>query len=401
MILVRAIKISSLSAYLFKNLIVLFFGLDFLVKLLLVNDSSQLIFFRYLVVPKMIILTLAFFSFKGKMTQLSYTKEVLLVVLFCIGQVIIFSNLDKDNILFNGHYLINTIAGLLFFKVYDTFADKNFVNHHMTQFLVLILIGVATILLGAIFEVRLFRTYFFHASGLRYGYNGIQLYHPESGYLYFIALCLIYFKWAVSKQKHYLYFLIACLLAIFFVGTKKMFFLGLLFLGFILLQNISVAKTLKRTTLFYFIASAIISIYMLSKQVISRQLSLFEGIYQTEGFWTAFLSNRNNLLAEKFLPYISTNWTYLNYITGGPAFSTHRVEMELFDLFLFFGAAGIVIYTKFILKLLNNKNVLITFMSLSLVFAAALSGNLFASLNVMVLWSVAVKFIKTNSTSKQ
>ena len=400
MILVRAIKISYFSAYLFRNLIVLFFGLDFLVKLLLVNDSSQLIFFRYLVVPKMIILTLAFFHSKARFPN-CHTKEILLVVLFCIGQVIIFNHLNKDNILFNGHYLINTIAGLLFFKVYDNFADKNLVNHHITQFLVFILIGAATILLGAIFEVRLFRTYFFHASGVRYGYNGIQLYHPESGYLYFIALCLIYFKWAVSRQKNYLYFLIACLLAIFFVGTKKMFFLGLIFLGFILLQNISVAKTLKRTTLFYLLTSAIISVYMLSKHVISRQFSLFEGIYQTKGFWTAFLSNRNNLLAEKFLPYISSNWTYLNYITGGPAFSTNRVEMELFDLFLFFGAAGIVIYTKFILKLLKNNNVLITFMSVSLVFAAALSGNLFASLNVMVLWSIAVKFIKTNSTPKQ
>ena len=83
----------------------------------------------------------------------------------------------------------------------------------------------------------------------------------------------------------------------------------------------------------------------------------------------------------------------LNAIFGWPFFNDHRTEMELFDLILFFGLLGVACYVIFFIKFLKGKNSLTYFMVISLIIGAILSGNLLASVNVMVLLFLTVKYL--------
>ena len=63
---------------------------------------------------------------------------------------------------------------------------------------------------------------------------------------------------------------------------------------------------------------------------------LFTGIIQEDGWLSAVLSYRNELLMEDTLPYIQENWRTLHYFIGGLSQPLVRPQLELIDLFLYF-----------------------------------------------------------------
>jgi hypothetical protein len=107
-------------------------------------------------------------------------------------------------------------------------------------------------------------------------------------------------------------------------------------------------------------------------------------VLEKKGMLTMLFSYRNLLFTDCFIPYITENWTLLNFIFGGAEFNLYRTELELIDLFWFFGVFGSAIY----LYLLNNyfldiKNLIKIKPVMFIFFISLLAGSFLSSVPVM------------------
>lgn len=80
-------------------------------------------------------------------------------------------------------------------------------------------------------------------------------------------------------------------------------------------------------------------------------------IYQNNGFITAFMSFRNNLLIDYMESVVKSNWTPFNFIFGGGIFHEIRPEMDFIDSYLFFGIFGPLVYIFIFRKYLFNYKI--------------------------------------------
>ncbi|MEM5539413.1 MULTISPECIES: hypothetical protein [unclassified Olleya] len=248
-----------------------------------------------------------------------------------------------------------------------------------------------TILIGYFLNLNVFKSYFF--GGNRFGFQGLLLYHSEAGYLYFIAICVAYYLYLKKKDMVMASVLVLLVVCSFLIGTKKASLLTLIFLLYFFIDNI---KLLKQKITYYFLAGSLLMIFLFRhviQDVFAKQFSLFNRVYLEEGFFTSFTSYRNVLLQNYFIPYIEENWGVLNYIFGGPKFANSRVELELFDLILFFGLTGVVAYVLFFKNLCTSSAKYSNFIIFSLIFASLFSGNLLTSVNTIVIMFISVLFI--------
>ena len=256
----------------------------------------------------------------------------------------------------------------------------------LTRFTWFLLISSLFVLIGLVFNIDLFKSYF-RSSGSRFGYSGFLLYHHEIGYIYFILLNILYYKFKKHRNYVNIILLLFIMIASLFTGTKKTLFLMLFFYLYIIVDNI---KNIKR--LLTIIFSAILGMVLFS-DLLKKYFLFFYSIYENEGALSSFLSYRNLLLTENLYPYIYNNNSFFNVLFGWPEFRNHRSEMEFFDLFLFFGISGIVCYVIFFKKILRGKNRQTYFMVFSLLMAALFSGNLFISVNVIFLMYITIVYI--------
>lgn len=386
----------KIANFLLKNLLILFFSIDFFVKLL-IHIPNYTIAYKYVIVPKLLILLFVSFFFYDKNRKLNtnFYITIALSIAYLISQVSLFNYLTIKNILFNGHYFLNSIVPILFISLVQQ--HKEHLTYYVKTYLYFIAINSFFIIVGYIFDINLFKTYYW--AGNRFGFQGLLLYHSEVGYLYFMALFLGYYFYKINKSVLSTLILLLTLSGVFLIGTKKAFFLALIFVLYFFIDNF---KLLKQKKIYYIIAPIFLSIFVIRRALIdvfSKQFELFAKIYKEDGFWSSFMSYRNVLLQKNFLPCIQEKWNLTNFVFGGPIFSNYRVELELFDLFLFFGLIGFISYIVFFKNILKQSNFHEYFITIGLFLASFFSGNLLSSLNVMILWILIIIFFK-NETSK-
>ena len=383
--------------FLLRFIILLFFLYDFIIKILVSYNINFMPFYRYIIVYKTIIVLLIFRNLNNKKFQKSDFKTpiILLSVAYGVNQLLFFDDLDQDNILFNGYYFISSVLPLIYYSIFEAQENKGFLNIQIKVFLYLMIVNSILIFVGYFFKVDIFETYF--VTGNRFGYQGFLLYHSEAGYLYFIAINLAYYF--LRKRKTVIRYLVLILLFLssFLIGTKKAFFLSIIFLIYFIIDNY---KHLKQKTTYYYLLGFLLLIFVARKfflDIFVKQFVLFEKLYIEKGFFTSFTSLRNVLLRKNFLPHINECWGILNHVFGGPKFSNGRTELEFFDLYLFFGIVGFFVYYRVLKKLLINKDRQIYFIVFALIFATAFAGNLFASLNTMIILYITIKFIDSKT----
>jgi hypothetical protein len=216
----------------------------------------------------------------------------------------------------------------------------------------------------------------------------------EATIFYFLGLSYFYYKRFILQIKSKSIYIV--LIGALLLGTKGMY----LFLALLLLFhffNRSRLKTQLATIsilipIFYFIT------WLLATPQVKGTLAYFAHKWNTEGVWYTLFSGRTLYLSEmndKIMQY----WTPLNYFVGGQDQSKFMIEMDLFDLFLFMGAIGFIIYfilffaSIFRTRLNKPFNFFFFFCYMTLAF---LGGHFFSSvLNALYLCVISMYFYQT------
>lgn len=222
-----------------------------------------------------------------------------------------------------------------------------------------IVLNSIAIILGMLLDIYVFKTY----KGERFGYNGFILSQGITPYIYLFATAIFY-----SFRNYFMIFLTLILAII--SGVKGAYFAEFLFITLLVLSNNTLSKKYKAiiaiilSLLFGFLIFALLS------------LSPFKELINSKGLLSAIFSLRSDNLLELFNEITIKNF---NVFVGATGITPIRLELQIIDVLLTFGAIGIVafcyfygmVFIKFI-KENTSKAVFITAILLSL-----LSGNLF------------------------
>lgn len=375
--------------WLVKWLLPLFFIYDFLAKVLWYVEFTKMFYFLACLFKAFLILFLLILAYN----KILFNKNIIYVAIiitisFLVGQLVLYGDISTENLLFNGYYFISSLCPLVFFAFMYNYNDTKTLEKSVMLFSILLTFNSVFVFIGLISKINFFETY---AYGNRFGFKGLLSYHSELGYIYFIGLSALYFKFKMKKKKVFLILILVNFLAIFLIGTKKAIFLALLFLIFFLIDNkflIGKEFSLKTRLILFF------GLFFIGLIPVKNVFIYFYELYERQGFASAFFSFRNVLLKEKFYPYIKDTWYSVNYIVGGPSFHDSRIEMELFDVYLFFGIIGLIGYF-FLFRMLLKKsnNYLLSFITYSIILATIFSGNLLSSINVMTCFFLTFLYI--------
>ena len=244
-----------------------------------------------------------------------------IVAVFIIGQLFLDPNFDKKAIINVTKYIFPLIA----FAFYtQNNIDNNSMRRLTKAFEIIIVINSITILLGFLFDIQSFRTYFGH----RFGYNGLLITSATSTYVYFIAL----FYFLIKYKERFIYspLTLLTLLSGLLIGTKSLYLGIALILGFYILKYLPI-KT-RNISVLILSALTLGGFYYLFYQTYT-----FKKILQEDGFLSMVFSYRLDLFTDDMLPYIKKEWGVINYIFGGIFDVKTRSQMAVFDSFYFFG----------------------------------------------------------------
>lgn len=314
----------------------LIFISDGLAKYFLVHgvDFGRVTLFVRLIFEIIIVFYL---RFRINLTNLKIFLLILtLLGMTLLGQMLIGSNhnIIENLITFNKYIFIFII--FIFFKRLLGYSEKK-KKFVFTILNVLFATNILFIFLGFIFEIEFFKT--FYHKDYRFGYDGIFKAGNEASYVMISMLAYLYYKAFYEKGNKYL--LVFALLASLLSGLKAVY----AFIGILAIYH--VAKKLKMIYLLLLVPIVIFSYGYLLEYIMSEQfqhlISFFQHTYEEHGLIYMVLSGRNEILAHESLEVMS-HWTWLNYLIGGVDTSTYWMEMDFFDLILFFGIFGTLIY---------------------------------------------------------
>lgn len=279
------------------------------------------------------------------------------------------------------------------------FGFKNLLDNPIKQELLkkvvsgIIYLGICSIIIGYLFEIQSFRTYYY-----RFGYKGFFKRSIDASYFIMFASIFIY---AIRKElKRPWIPTVLLVIAAVLIGTKLPF----LFLGAaaIILFFPYAYQSKKHFKIGVGILAAVILIgFLLMRKLLNGTYQLFHQIYLEKGIWSSLTSFRSDLLVDAYHFY-QKEWGWYNYFFGGKSFRTPLVEMSLPDLLIFFGIIGMPVYLFFYLKTyfyplaLNFKKLFVVVLICSL-----LGGQFFFNPTVSLWFAVLIVLIQNSLISPE
>ena len=347
-------------------------------------------FTRYTTVSKVVFIIVGLIYLSINFKQYSKKKEVkkiflsvlALVFIFFVSRLFVNGYLDYQSIFNNVEYLAKYLfLPFLIILFVDLKESKKNIKLLIKAFEIIFFINVVAIIIGLVFEIDVFKTY---SHGERFGYKGIYSMSGQTS-IYFI-LMIYYYMHKLIFNSNAKWDLIKCMITIavsFCLGTKRIYFLLpiLAVYFFVFLKGYKNINTIKIGLLFC-------ALFLLFKEqvieVMIRTKHLFEEIYIERGFLSSFTSYRSDLLKSILDNNSFSNWTY---VIGGQDFSEVRSEMGLFDLWLFFGFIGMIIYLGFYKTLITfkSKHHFYWFCLISLLFIVFFADAFILDTNVPIL----------------
>lgn len=203
---------------------------------------------------------------------------------------------------------------------------------------VLILNGIF-VFMGFLFSIDFFQSY---PHSNRFGYCGIL----ERLFFAYFSMIVILRKVFLDKIDLKLLFLS---LVVLFSGMK------IIFLFFILLTIFYLYEKRKIKVL-YFLSFFIILGIIFFKPIINFAIKIFpfwQPILNKYGYLTVLFSTRD-LAFQKTLNYIMIEGNLYNLSLGFVKFPNYYTEMDIIDLFLFFGFIGAGVYLTLLSKIINK-----------------------------------------------
>lgn len=329
----------------FINKIDVYYDLD-LIKL---NRILKAIFFLY--------------SLKFIVTHFKYViinLKFLAVIVAALTAAFLLKN-NFEALYFN-EFIRYIFILLTFPLIFYTYLNKN--ENLRVQLYVFfkwfIIINTIAVLIGIFFEVKIFQTYQFPG---RYAYNGFIL---SQGSTPFIYLCATIIFWVCKDIK--MLFLTILLSTV--SGLKGVYFGEFLLLTALVLINQEFTRIFKIKILIF------LTVLFFGLLTVLLLTPTFVAIFEQGGLLSAIFSYRTDNLIQVFKQITSENY---NIFIGALHLKVIRVEMQIFDIILFFGVLGFIVYTAFLFFL--NKNLVTNNTSkvffITTLILSVLSGNLF------------------------
>ena len=357
---------------------------DFFMKIN--NYIGIILYFRYSGLVKFFFEAfLVIIALKKGLDKKTIYSILVLICCFFIGQFFlvknsIFQSAFFDEVLKGDIYHLNKyIFIILYVSIIYKHKDKIKLSKLVLNTIMVILsINSILILYGFIFNFDLFQSF---PGSKRFGYSGLFIKSGESVLLYVLASIYYYIYYLKGKSiLPSIYFVFIALLS-----GKKIAFLVLPLFYIVHFCIQSRYKVFFRV--FGVLATSIILIFKKNIiEVVVKFFPFWEKLLEERGFWTVIFSTRD-LNFNRTLDFISSHWAPVNYLFGGTNYNHLRIEIDPFDLFVFFGLIGGIIYlmliNKYYLKPIKNnilKILLIGYFIIGMIYGAFLFNILLMTL---------------------
>lgn len=319
-----------------------------------------------------------------------YVGIGLLLLFHCLGLLFLDSEFSfLSNLKSNAHILnwyLFVFLLVIAFRSYERTITSDF--SESIYFLRLCFVGyfyanfIATII-GFLIDFELFSSYPYSE---RFGYNGLMRNVTHASYIIIIYIIYFYYQHKQLASKRNLFHLLSALCFVFLLATKAAILFLLIFTTFIVYKkNKFVFAGL---LLIMGVMPFILKDYFMN-QMLPKHFSPLAQVYHNQGMLAMLTSLRTEQFAELFLPYVSENWVFANYLFGGFDISLRKIEFELVDLWLTFGLLGVLLYLfmffKYAFSIVWIKKHLLVLLLFFIVF---LAGSFFSSVPVITVFFV-------------
>lgn len=339
--------------------VVFFFLGDILRKIALYFECD---FTRYSTLSKVVVLILYFlffiFNYKRYRKEEHFIKMIIAITIltcaFIIGQIGLSDSISQPlnfflNIEYLAKYLYLPITILMFSSLKN---EIKYINKIIVVIEFIFIVNLIFILIGFCFDINVLSTYL----GNRFGYIGIFSRSGQTSF-FFIIFILFYYRLLMDKRNITNIFKFAFFVSVsLLLGTKRIFF----FLILLSLYYFFIQKGFKKWITYKFMIIAVLVGICFKQNVIdsfNKIFLVFQKIYYSNGFLSSLTSYRSDLFYKTFNEFVKKNWAFENYIFGGPSFQNYIfiTGMDFFDLYLFFGLIGMVVYFKIFNFLVDFK----------------------------------------------
>ncbi len=273
---------------------------------------------------------------------------LVLIVSFFIGQYTLQDNnffttkLLSELTIGDTYHLNKYIFIVLFVGVVQKMKNKLALSSKAVDMLVILLtINAVLIVLGTVFDINLFKSF---PNSSRFGYSGLFTKSGESVLLYCIVAVHYYLKFLKNKR-------IAPV--IFFIGIALLSGKKIAILLPIALYVLHFCMYSKHRVVYRGVGASIIAVALFFAENITRFTVRFFPFWEQillENSLITVLTSTRNLALIKAKTYVVEKWRFLNYIFGGVDYNNYKIEVDPFDLFVFFGLFGGGVYLWFIVK---------------------------------------------------
>jgi len=273
-----------------------------------------------------------------------------------------------------GYYTAKFTMPLLFWGVWLVLKDA---NHYglifITQLQRFLTINAILIIAAAIFGITCFESY--PLSG-RWGYSGL-LWH-----LSFHSIAYGVFMLYLLDQKNKAWGSIILFgLVLLLLGQKA----GLLY--FILIFTLGIVT--KRYLQWGIISSCLVIVFSapLWLPYVVAISPFWEDVYNKHGVWGALLSKRNENI-ENIWGIISPQLSVFDVMFGGAIRFPTRIEMMPFDILIFFGVLGLLLFVLLVFKILPRWKWSVP------IFVACFGGGIYEAPLGMLLFFLTVALVR-------
>jgi len=367
------IKISS-KKYLIITILALVLFLEFLNKVGFIYNLSRF------TISSIFKLSFIVFSIFLILKNKANKKRLWVLISFCILLFINIVIYQKD---LTTHFFVYGTRYLYFIFII-AFVDQynNLSLERLLKSLDFILMcNSIFIVLGLAFQIELFSTY--HQN--RFGYNGMLNVVSDTNYLYCLYALFSIFHYRL-KTTIFKIITIFILLISLLTGTKTVIIgslIALFYISFFYERRLLVLYCILILTALYF--------RELIYSKFQRTAEIFKNLYAEQGLLSSITSTRFYNLNNTIDVY-QNDTNFLNMLFHNISFIQLRVEMELFDILIFWGFIGSAFYffsfyylnRPFVFPNMKNKIVFVSILFISF-FAGKFLTN-FIALYVMYIY---------------
>lgn len=274
---------------------------------------------------------------------------IFLFIVFIVGQVTYYLNssfefnIGENILIFNKYIFIF----LVYSGIYKIINDREKLNKLILILENIFVLNSILIFIGLIFNINLFKSYY--SQYFRYGYDGLIPAINEASLFYIIAVGYFYYKKYILHEKSYKFYIV--FIASLLLGSKAI----IIFNVFLLIHHLFSGANRKQIINSVLILSGTIFLFFLfiTSQLGKKVFGVFFYIVKKQGILTMLLTGRDYSLKIRLAKNIEY-WNVINYLFGGQDQTRFLIEMDIVDLFLFFGFWGVVIYFYLLFKSIFN-----------------------------------------------